>query len=231
MDFVGTAQSIQSAANLLPSIWEALEDKDIGTWIGEPTAQYVRNKTVPSLQLYLRWSAYKEPPHWKPQSDGKVIRVQATIPNVRRSAMDYDTIRSAMGGGSGYLWGRFWCSAELEHGGKIKCFAGSENQARKRVKAFLELTESKMLGMFCGEELDEGFRTRDQNAFKESTQIYPYSLSVLNTRQIFLNERKGKVQLDGRFEKKYARAIPMWWPQRPSFFDDTMREMLKKADG
>lgn len=229
MELMGTGQVIQSAMNVLMGVIEALEEKDIGTIIGEPTAQFVRNKTVPSIQLTLFWSTSKEPPHWKPQPDGKVIRPYTTIPNVRRSAMNYETIRSAMGGNNGFLWGRFWCSAALENGGKIKCFAGTENEAKQRVKAFLELSDSKMLGMYSGEELDEGTRTREQNAFKDTIRCYPHSLGVVNTKKIFLNERKGRTQLDGRFDRKYANKIPMWWPTKPSFFDETMKEMLRKT--
>lgn len=230
MQIQGTLKQLQSNVPIILALGNMLRDKDVGNFMGSLATDYLRNVKTSSLQLCCFWSVYPKPPFWKPQSNGKVIRAECTVPNIKRSKMDYETIKQVMGGKNGYLWGRFWGAAQLSCGGRIRVFAGSENEAEQRIDALASLSNSEILGVLTGEEKPRNSRAKNNNAYKDTIRIYPNYISVINTEKLFLDERKGRTQLDGKFDSKKSKKLTLWEDNKMSWFDSAMTEALKRGN-
>lgn len=229
MQLQGTLKQLQTSVPILLAIGNMLRDKDVGNFVGSLESDYLRNIKADVLRLSCFWSAYPKPPFWKLQSNGKQIKPYCTIPNIKRSKMDYELIKLAMGGKNGYLWGRFWGTAQMSCGGRIRVFAGSENEAEQRLEALAALSDSEILGVLTGEEKPRNFRARNHNAYKDTTRVYPNYVCVINTEKLFLDERKGRTQLDGRFDKKKSKKLTLWEDTKMSWFDAAMTEALRRG--
>lgn len=230
MEVSGTTKQLKTTLPIAIAIKRALRDKDIGSWVGVPEADFFRYKKHSQFQLSLFWATNTEMPFFKPDAKGKKLRVTLTIPNVKKSRLNYSTIRQVMGGSNGYLWGRFWASADMSCGGKIRVFAGSEAEAISRLREAVSMSESDVLSSFTGEELDEGFRDKSGNGYKETTRIYPYQAAIINTELLFLNERRGKKQLDGSFARKYSRKLDVYYQTEPTWFDKYIQEATRRGN-
>ena len=203
-----------------------LDNRDVGQIIGEPLLDSVR-KPPASLTLRILLRSVSRPP-WK-NLDGSIAkRVEISIPNAKKSKLDWALIKNSFGGINGYLWGRFMVIAHLDDGNLIKFFAGSESEGKKLLNSLAELTESEITTVNITEETKEGARVKYKGLYKESTRVYPANLTIINQNQI-LRINEGLATAKG-FYKRRRYLIPLYTDTQPDNFNLVVQELSQKDD-
>jgi hypothetical protein len=198
-----------------------IDNRDVGMWVGEPVREYVRTLPI-SIQLRIFLFDVPTPP-WQ-RKRPKKIAVKITVPNVSRTKVDWQTIKNAVGGTNGYLWGRFLARVRLDTGHILKIYGGTEQEAIDRVKAILVLSNSELLGLTVSEEKKEGSRKIYSALQKETTRVYPAYFTIVNQKKV-LNEDSGRATLTGVYQaRKYQ--IPLWLQEKPENFDQIIQELF-----
>jgi hypothetical protein len=233
---VGRPNDLISQASLLLAIRQLVENKDIGTFLGESYEDKVIYQ-VPtdslSIQVHYRlvqtppWESYKIWEHPKLIGRNSLPRPCVTIPNVDKSiATNWNLIKSTAGGPRGYLWGPYYAVARLinkkgdyiSKGGVMKVYGASEAVAEQRLEAFMKLTNYKNYTTTSGREVqDKGVRAKDKGLQKPEIRVYPAFYVIHNSRlvqrvneQVATQGRKGRSTKAGKKLSK-TRKIPLWW--------------------
>ncbi len=224
--FTGNNQQVKSQIISSLNTFQMLDNRDVGQIIGEPLLDSVR-KPPTSLTLRVILRSASKPP-WK-NADGSTAKIVAvTIPNAKKSKLDWLSIKNAFGGINGYLWGRFIVVARLNDGNMIKFFAHSETEGKKILNSLLLLTEAELTTVNITEEIKEGARLKYKSLYKESTRIYPANLTIINQNQVLrLNE--GIATTRGIYKRR-RYLIPLYTDNKPDNFDLITQEIFRKDD-
>lgn len=202
-----------------------VHNRDIGLVIGQPVDDYIKAKPQ-TLRLIITMISVKNPPFVKGRG-AKLTRATITIPDVKRSAMDWEKIKFACGGSNGYLWGRFRATANLDNGRQMAIYAGSELEAEQRLKAFLSLSDAKILTLSVSEEKKEGRRAANQKLYKESIRVYPTFCTILNREEI-LDPTKGDASLKQNYLDRKGK-INLWTDKEPVSARRTIQRLLTRG--
>ncbi len=204
--------------------YRLMNNRDVGMLIGTPVEEFTRAKPQ-SLRLIIDLYSAKEPPFYRRTANHTTATI--SIPDVKRSALDWNVIKQALGGPSGYTWGRFRASAQLETGRRLVLHAGSEKEAETRIKALLSLTTAKLLTLNITEELKQGERLTRKKLAKETRKIYPGFFTVIN-REELLDQDQGRATTKQNYRDARAR-IPLWTKTAPANADDLIQSILRKG--
>lgn len=204
--------------------YRLMNNRDVGMLIGTPVEEFTRAKPQ-SLRLIIDLYSAKEPPFYRRTDNFTTATI--SIPDVKRSALDWNVIKQALGGASGYTWGRFRASAQLETGRRLVLHAGSEKEAETRIKALLSLTTAKLLTLNITEELKQGERLTRKKLAKETRKIYPGFFTVIN-REELLDHDQGRATTKQNYRDARAR-IPLWTKTAPANADDLIQSILRKG--
>lgn len=216
-------QMVQAVQTHLAN-YRLINNRDVGLIMGTPVEEFTRAKPQ-SLRLIIDLYSAKEPPFYRRTNNFTTATI--SIPDVKRSALDWNVIKQALGGANGYTWGRFRASAQLETGRRLVLHAGSEKEAEARVKALLSLTTAKLLTLNITEELKQGERLTRKKLAKETRKIYPGFFTVIN-REELLDHDQGRATTKQNYRDARAR-IPLWTKTAPANADDLIRSILRKG--
>lgn len=204
---------------------QLIENRDVGQFVGQTVPDEAR---MGDLTLRLKIILYNvAAPPWEGSRNPKVRRVTVTIPDVKRSKLDWEDIRNACGGRNGYMWGRFKSVAKLSNGRRMEVWGATKSEAEDRCKAFIALSEAELRTMNTTEELKEGDRLANPGLYKESTRIYPAYCFILNREKILSRDR-GRPVGKHRYEDKRFR-LDLWTSVKPFDWDETVQEALLRA--
>jgi hypothetical protein len=220
----GNEALIKSTLPVVISTHQQIANRDVGMIAGETLRDNI-TKVKPPLTLVLQWAYYETPPFRRGNRDLR----QCEIPNIKRSKLDWNLIKQAMGGANGYMWGRFKAYATLldSLGNKVspvKLYAGTAGEAEDRLRALITLTDCEITSFSVTEELREGRKATGRALHKESARIYPAYMTLINSQKI-INEANGYTQLTGTYRRQKDR-IEMWTTTAPDDFDDRIAELL-----
>lgn len=202
-----------------------IHNRDVGMVIGQPVDDYVRARPQ-TLRLVIRLFSEKEPPY-RAKGNKKLIGVTVTIPDVNRSKVNWDAIKLACGGATGYNWGRFRATANLDNGRQMAVYGASEQEAETRLKAFLALSSAKLITLSINEEKKQGRRLETPKLYKETTRIYPAFFTIINREQI-LDPLKGDASLKENYFDKKAR-IDLWGDTEPKYAKETINRLFVRG--
>lgn len=202
-----------------------LHNRDVGMVIGTPVDEYVRAKPQ-SLRLVINMFSVKEPPFTQ-RGKEKLTRVTITVPDVKKGKLDWEGIKAACGGSNGYMWGRFRATANLDNGRQMAVYGASAAEAEERLKAFILLTDAKLLTLAVTEEKKEGRRLETSKLYKESVRVYPAYFTVVNREQI-LDPSKGEASLKQNYMDKRSR-IELWPTTQPYGSQQRLIALLQRA--
>ncbi len=206
--------------------FQLIDNRDVGQIIGEPLLDSVKKPPV-SLNLRILLRSSPKPP-WKNQDGSLAKRALITIPNVKKSKVDWSFIKRSLGGTNGYIWGRFIVIARLDDGNMIKLFAGSESEGKRILNLLTELTEGNVTTINITEETREGVRLQHPGLYKESTRVYPATLTIINQNKI-LRINEGRETTRGIYKRRQY-LIPLYTETKPDNFDLITQELIKKDD-
>lgn len=204
------------------SNFRLLSNRDVGQIVGQPVEDYVTAKPQ-TLRLKIHLFSVDSPP-WIDPTGNKLTRVTITIPDVKRSALDWEKIKTACGGSNGYNWGRFRAKGSLSTGRPIDVYGATKEEAEQRLDALLALCDSELLSVTVTEETKRGVRLTNKKLQKETTRIYPGYCYLIN-RQEFLDNTKGSPSKKGNFKDRRAR-IELWRATPPDDFNQVITTIL-----
>lgn len=204
----------------------AIANRDIGQIVGMPVDDYVREKDL-SLRLKFELFDRQSPPYSNTRAN-PLTRVSITVPDVKRSALDWDKLKRALGGSNGYLWGRFKARGRIGEKRYVTVFGSTESEAVRRLKAVMELSNASIQTINVTEELREGNRITNPRLQKESKPVYPGFVTIINRgRTIALDQ--GRASVDGQWNDKRNR-FELWRTTAPPDFSERVQELFRFAD-
>lgn len=208
-----------------------IHNRDVGMIFGQEITENVIQNTINNtseLTLKIQFYGVKEPP-WR--RNGKITqRARTSIPNVKRSKLDWQTIKLACGGANGYLWGRFLGVGKLANSSgtitdEIKLWAATAQEAEEQIIALAALSDYQLVAINCTEERNYGRKASGRVLYKETTRVYPAYFTLVNSQKI-LNEASGKTSLSGTYEKQRAKIL-LYPSEKPDNFEQVIAELLK----
>lgn len=222
----GRTETLKPIITQILALHQLIENRDIGEFCGYPIEEMVRGKPQ-VFKLKLLWYSVPEPP-WKPRkTTDRFVRATYNIPFVRRSKIDWLTIKQAMGGNNGYSWGHWRCTANIEHQGLIsqmQVHASTKTEARNRLKTLATLSEGEIISLSTTEEEKEEARLTDKKLYKETTKVYPAYFTIVHTEKVITESNRST--LTGKYNKAKFR-IPVWTANKPDDTEAIIREALK----
>lgn len=220
---VGKERLLRDAIPTALAHYQLVENRDVGQIMGEPMREYLR-KTPSSLALKIQLFSAKQPP-WTDALGKPARRVQITIPDLNKTKLDWTALKIALGGSSGYLWGRFRAVSKLSNGSSMIVYGGSSEEAKDRLQGLLYFSNATIVTLTVSEEQKEGARLTYSALYKEATLIYPGYVTILN-RQKVLNEESGVATLSGVYKNRRDR-LELWTDTKPTDWDERITELLK----
>ena len=204
----------------------SLANRDVGQIIGQPLDDYVRDKAL-SLRLKFELFDRQSPPYSNTRSNS-LTRVSITIPDVKRSALNWDTLKQALGGANGYRWGRFKARGRIEGKRYVTVYGSTASEAEQRLKAVMQLSDAVIQTINVTEETRDGDRLTNPRLQKQATQVYPGYVSIVNRGRITAIDQ-GRASVDGQWNDKRNR-FELWRTTPPPDFDERVRELFRFAD-
>lgn len=219
----GKAAFLKPVITEILALHQLIENRDIGQFVGATVEEYVRPKP---RDISLRVLLYSTPyPPWRANlPTERFVTATYNIPDVKRSLIDWERIKTACGGTNGYMWGRFRTTANLSNGRQMQVHGATKEESEDRLRALVAFSEAEIATLSTTEELKEGRRATDKQLYKESTRVYPAYFTVLNQIKIVTETNTGLI--DGNYKRQRAR-IPLWVSRKPSNADALIAEALR----
>jgi len=222
----GRAETLKPIITEILALHQLIHDRDIGEFCGYPLDEYVRAKPQ-RFKLKIVFYSVQTPP-WRSLDNSDLVRATYHVPFVQRSKIDWETIKTACGGATGYLWGRFFCNASVQDDDanirKMHVYGATAAEAEQRLKAFLTLTDAQILTLNITEEQREGKRASDKKLYKEATRVYPAHFTIIHQEKIITESNIAT--LSGNYRRTKFR-IPLWTSTKPDDADEKIIEALR----
>jgi hypothetical protein len=200
-----------------------LQNRDVGTVVAQSLEEKVL-ASPQSLRLIITLTSVPSPP-WRARSgEQKFIKVQVSIPNVKRTKLDWETIKLTCGL-NGYQWGRFKAIAKLDNGREMSLYGATEQEAIKQLEKFLLLTDANLIGMTVSEEQKKGQRLVNQKLYKTPIRIYPAFFIIINREPLLEQTEQGRASLKGNFRDRRIK-INLWTSTKPNHTDQVIKDIL-----
>ena len=222
LTLAGGANHIRSQLPQVMTNYQMVENRDIGQWVGETIRDSTRANPS-ELTVRLMLYSEKRPPYSKAEQSATI-----TLHDFKRSKLDWLAIKKAIGGKTGYTYGRFRATAKLDSGRQLVVYASTENEAEDRINALEELIEPDIEALNITEEKRTGARANGKPLQKQPIKIYPAYLYI-QSKQRILNQgtnARGFQTLDGTWNSR--RFVIELFPERePDDFDRVVADALR----
>lgn len=218
----GRTELLKSAITQVLALHQLIAEREIGQFVGYPLEDHVRKKQAP-LNLDIIWHSVPHPP-WRARSTkDRFVTAAYSIPDIKRSMLDWEKIKLAAGGKNGYNWGRFKVIANLSNGGQMTIYGGSEAEAEERLNELLKLSNAEIVTLNGGEEKKVGRRAADKKLYKPTTRVYPAYFTVSNRDKVVTESNLST--LEGDYKMTEGR-INLWTEEAPANLTEILNEVL-----
>lgn len=223
----GDRKSLKPAITTVLATHQLVENRDVGTIVGQPVPDYLAANPQ-SLRLVIEMASVPQPPWTEVENDNRrAKRVTIAIPDLDRTKLDWETIKLAVGGENGYLWGSYRATAFLSNGRQMAIYAASEEEAEQMMARLLTLTEAELLRLSVTEEKREGELSRRPALIKRPTRVYPAYFTILNRREYFApREGETRQSLRQNYQDRKAR-IPLYPKEKPDWVQEAIADLLR----
>lgn len=222
----GRTETLKPIITEILAIHQLLRNRDIGEFVGHTVNEYVRSQPK-KLKLKILFYSVQSPP-WRNANGADIVRATYNVPFVRRSSINWTTIKTACGGANGYSWGRFRATANIidnqDSLSQMAVYGGSENEAIQRLRALAALSEGSLSSLSVTEEKKEGRRATDKLLYKQTTTVYPAYFTIVNQEKIVTESNVAL--LTGNYQRAKSR-IPLWTETKPPDADELITEALR----
>jgi hypothetical protein len=206
--------------------YQLIEHRDVGQIIGMPQDDYVRDRPL-TLRLKFQLYRFSNPPFRRRNGEG-FNPVTITVPDVKRSALNWQTLRLAVGGANGYLWGRWKAKGRIEGRRYVTVYGATESEAEQRLTAVMALSEATLQTINITEELKAGERLTNPKLQKDPIRIYPGHVTIINRQRVIAIDQ-GRGSVDGNYADRHAR-FDLWRETPPPDFSERVAELLRFSD-
>lgn len=211
-------------------IRELIKNRDVGDIVATPLPEYVKANDF-DVKVTIFLFPVKEPPFYKQG----YVRPYINIPDIKRNNITWNKIKALVGGASGYKWGRFRCTSNLDNGRQLAVYGGTEQIAEARTEQILQVITAKEVTRSVTEEKKKGRRKDGKPLFKPTTQVYPGYFTVVSSkkvsdefdRQFLEGNQKLVSKLSGTFIREKTQKIPLWTDTEPEDATEIINEALK----
>ncbi|MEO0349490.1 MAG: hypothetical protein AAF282_05500 [Cyanobacteria bacterium P01_A01_bin.15] len=219
----GPENNVKTAITQALVSHQLIQNRDVGQYVGMPVDDYVREKDL-SLRIKFQLYSVSAPPYVTVGANA-VRRVTITVPDVKRSALDWGQLRLALGGPNGYLWGRWRATARLGKNEYVSVFGATADEAEDRARAIMTLSNSVIQTITVTEERRSDNRLTNPRLQKNATRVYPGHVTIIN-RQRVLAVDQGRVAVNGNYIDKQSR-FDLWRDTAPENFAADIVELLR----
>jgi len=217
---------------LKPQILQVLTDhqvlgaRDLGTIVAMPSEDYLKAHPKTGLRVVVTLSSNKTPPFSNAET-----RVQIEIPDLNRSALEWERIKFAVGGENGYTWGRFFATAFFESGRRVRVHAITAGEAVDRIKLLVPMIDSTLRTITTGEEAKEGERLLYPSLQKDPVIVYPAFMTIFNRVELLETQRNlgvRNIRTGKRYEMR-EEQIQLWVPRKPPTWESVIQNLLNRG--
>lgn len=206
--------------------YQMIDNRDIGQIVGMPVDDYVRDR---DLSLRIKFQLFSEPaPPYRRVGSSRLVEVTITIPEVRRAALDWLTLKQALGGPNGYLWGRFKARARLSAKQYVTVYGATADEAEDRLRAIMQLSDLTIETINVIEERRADERLLNPRLQKETTRVYPGFVTVINRQRVIAIDQ-GRAAVNGNYFDRSER-FELWSDTPPPDFSERLQEVLRYSD-
>jgi hypothetical protein len=169
--------------------YQMLKEKDLGLLVGgEPIANTITTPGLPYMKFIFSADKNK-----------KVKPTYIDIYNIDRTKVDnWNTLKMAVGGENGYMWGPYLIEAALPDNNIIRCFASSEDEGIDLLEQLSQFSKAEQdyekVIWQSRHEIRKGTRKKYESTYKTPRRAYPFEVVIINQIAI-LNEENGKTAL------------------------------------
>jgi hypothetical protein len=203
--------------------YQMIDNRDVGQIVAQPLDDYVREK---DLTLRLKFQLFSESsPPYSHRSKNRFIRAQITVPDIKRSALDWDKFKFALGGVNGYLWGPYRAIGRIDGGRYVRVYAASASEAEDRLRAVMTLSTAELKTINVSKQVRDLERVVNDRLYNSPQRIYPGYVTVVNRARIIAAD-KGRVATDGNFLDRFER-FDLWRQAKPADFEIRVAELLR----
>lgn len=214
----GPEDEIRTTLPLMIANHQMMDQKDVGVISTIETSQLF-TQAMP-LQLYVKIE-------WRSDRGNQGPRPCYQVSSVKRSKVgDYEFIRQIAGGNSGYLWGRFKAVASMSDSHFITCYGGTESVAETRCLALATLSDAEVQLIQVTEEKRAAKRLTTPGLQKESTQVYPHRIIIIN-REYFAQPRPNSRASKRGYYVPVEAALSIRSATKPLDWDETVGRILR----
>lgn len=219
----GPEQQAKAAITQAIAHYQLIDNRDIGQIVGQPVGDYIREREL-SLRLKFQLFSEPSPPYGSPNS-GRVVRAQITVPNIKRTALDWTTLRAAVGGANGYMWGPYVATGRINARDRVKASGSTEAEAEGRVRAVMTLSDDTLKTINTTKQVRDLERLVNDRLYHSPTRIYPGYVTIINRQRVLAADR-GRIAVDGNYMDRSER-FDLWRPTAPVNFEEKIIELLR----
>jgi hypothetical protein len=205
---------------------QLIENRDLGTLVGMPIEEAIKPQ-VQTLSMRIELYSKARPP-FRSKDDPNFVTATINVPNVIRSALDWDEIKNALGGSEGYEYGGHRATVATSSGRQMTVYSISEETSKGVLQRLFQFTSDKPVRWLYGREGLKEEEVNQQIDDKPSVTVYPCFMTIISARKS-LDPKKGKTSYSGNYIRNKAR-IPLWVPSRPVNFDLIIEQMTLQAE-
>jgi hypothetical protein len=205
---------------------QVLDKRDVGTIVAMPSEDYLLAKPKTGLRIVVTLTSNKTPPF-----SNAATRVQIEIPDLNRSALEWERIKFAVGGENGYTWGRFFATAFFESGRRVRVHAITAGEAVDRIKLLVPMIDSTLRTITTGEEAKEGERLLYPSLQKDPVIVYPAFMTIFNRVELLETQRNlgvRNIRTGKRYEMR-EEQIQLWVPRKPPTWESVIQNLLNRG--
>jgi hypothetical protein len=204
--------------------YQTFEKKDIGQFVGQPIDEYLRAKPR-DITLVIQWYSVPTPPWSKRLGQSRLVSATATISSVNRAKLEWDKIKLAAGGKTGFMYGRFRATGKLDNGRQIVVYGQTGDEAEDMIRSLLTLSDANLIKKPTISE----DRTEDVSGtyLKQPVKVYPAFFTIENQYQIAGALNSG-IPINGKRYQRKEERIDLWTEVEPFNYDAIIQELLKK---
>ena len=218
----GNEQTVRAQLPQVLAQHQMIENRDIGQWVGETIRDSTRaNPSELTVRLLLY--SEKKPPYSRAKQ-----RTTITLHDFNSGDLNWRKIKNAIGGATGYTYGRFRGTAKLSNGRQLVCYCSTDREAEDLLKELEKLIDPDIQAISITEERRTGARANGKPLQKQPIKIYPAYLYI-ESKQRILNQGtddQGFQTLDGTYNTRRFR-VPLFTDEKPTNFDEIVRDALR----
>ena len=208
----------------------SLANRDVGIVLGQQMEQLAFNLKgidTPQVDIIIRYYSQKQPPFSRNYKTADDFLVK--VPQVVRGRLDWERVKNAAGGRSGYLAGGNRLVAHLGQKSNglevdtLEIWCGAEDEGQDLARTLVQLTDLEIL-WFEYIKQDRG-GTHGLWRWIDPIKVYPAHLTVINYEKIIREQEKQGVPPAGIYRgDKFL--FELWPNTKPPQFDRDMGELL-----